>query len=113
MGGVIITTIVTLAVGFLCIGIGIANRRGNISMLHSYHIHRVKEEDKLPLGKKMGIGMIILGGGIVVSSVFSFVAVLTENEVFEHIGMGIMGVGIGVGLVISLKAIKKYNKGIF
>ncbi len=113
MGGVIISTVVTLAVGFLCIGIGIANRRGNISMLHSYHIHRVKEEDKLPLGKKVGIGMIILGSGIVISSVFSFFAVLTQNEIFEHIGMGIMGAGIGVGLVISLKAISKYNKGIF
>ena len=113
MGGVIVSTVVTLAVGVLCIGIGIANRRGNISMLHSYHIHRVKEEDKLPLGKKMGVGMIILGSGIVISSIFSLVAALAEKEIFEHIGMGIMGVGIGIGLVISLKAIKKYNKGIF
>ena len=105
--------IVTMLVGIACIGIGIANRRGNISMLHSYHIHRVAKEDTLPMGKKVGLGMIILGGSLSASGAVSIIGVLLQAEVLEKISVIVMFVGIVVGCVITVQAINKYNKGLF
>lgn len=47
--------IVTFIIGVVCIILGISNMRGNISSLHSYHRHRVSEEDRIPFGKKGGL----------------------------------------------------------
>ena len=105
--------IVTALVGVVCIVLGISNMKGNISSLHSYHRKRVSEEDRIPFGKKVGLGTIIIGAVIIVFSGLSAVTLYTDNEVFTLIGTGILIAGIIVGLVISFKAMIKYNKGIF
>ena len=104
--------IVTALVGVVCIVLGISNMKGNISSLHSYHRSRVSEEDRIPFGKKVGLGTIIIGVAIIVFSGLSAVTLYTDNEVFTLIGTGILIAGIIVGLVISFKAMIKYNKGI-
>lgn len=108
-----VSYIVAFVVGIVCIALGISNMRGNISSLHSYHRHRVSEEDKIPFGKKVGLGTIIIGIGIIVFSGLSAVTFYTENDVFVLVGTAIMIVSIVVGLVISFRAMIKYNKGIF
>lgn len=105
--------IITGLVGVLCIVIGILNTKGNISMLHSYHRHRVTEENRIPFGKKVGIGMIIVGVSIIAESVLSAVALYTSDKVFMTVGNVIMFAGIIAGLVIIFSAMIKYNKGIF
>ena len=105
--------IVAFLVGVVCIVLGISNMRGNISTLHSYHRHRVSEEDRIPFGKQVGLGTIIVGIGIIVFSVLTSVTLYTENDIFVSIGTALLIVGIVVGLVISLRAMQKYNKGIF
>ncbi len=105
--------IITALVGVVCIVLGISNMKGNISSLHSYHRSRVSEEDRIPFGKKVGLGTIIIGVAIIVFSGLSAVTLYTDNEVFTLIGTGILIAGIIVGLVISFKAMIKYNKGIF
>jgi hypothetical protein len=55
--------VVTALVGIVCIVLGISNMKGNISSLHSYHRSRVSEEDRIPFGKKVGLGTIIIGAG--------------------------------------------------
>ena len=105
--------IVAFLVGVLCIVLGISNMRGNISSLHSYHRHRVSEEDRIPFGKQVGLGTMIVGIGIIIFSVLSAVTLYTENNIFTLIGTAILIVGIVVGLIISFKAMIKYNKGIF
>jgi len=105
--------IVTALVGVVCIVLGISNMKGNISSLHSYHRSRVSEADRIPFGKKVGIGTIIIGVAIIVFSGLSAVTLYTDNEMFTLIGTGILIAGIIVGLVISFKAMIKYNKGIF
>ena len=102
-----------LIVGIVCIVLGISNMRGNISSLHSYHRHRVSEEDRIPFGKKVGLGTVIIGIGIVVFSGLSAATFYTENDAFILVGSAIMIVGIAVGLVMSFRAMIKYNKGIF
>ena len=105
--------IVTFLVGVVCIVLGISNMRGNISSLHSYHRHRVSEEDRIPFGKQVGLGTIIIGVAIMVFSVLSSVTLYTENDIFILIGTAILIIGIILGLVISFRAMIKYNKGVF
>ena len=104
--------IVTFLVGVVCIVLGISNMRGNISSLHSYHRSRVSEEDRIPFGKQVGLGTIIVGIGVIVFSVLSSVTLYTENDIFTLVGTAVLIIGIILGLVISFRAIIKYNKGI-
>ena len=105
--------IVAFLVGVLCICLGISNMRGNISSLHSYHRHRVSEEDRIPFGKQVGLGTMIIGIGLFIFSIMSVVGLHTENNIFTFIGIAFLIVGIFVGLIMSFKAMIKYNKGIF
>ena len=105
--------IVAFLVGVVCIVLGISNMRGNISTLHSYHRHRVSEEDRIPFGKQVGLGTMVIGVGIIIFSVLSTVTLYTENNIFILIGTAVLIVGIVAGLIISFKAMIKYNKGIF
>ena len=105
--------VVSFAVGVLCIVLGISNRRGNISSLHSYHRHRVSEEDRIPFGKEVGLGTVIIGCAIVVFSVLNAATTYTNVQIFALIGSGILIVGLVVGLAFSFHAMIKYNKGIF
>ena len=105
--------IVTFFVGIVCIFLGASNMRGNISSLHSYHRHRVAEEDRIPFGKQVGLGTIIVGIGIIVFSILSCVTLYTENNTFILVGTAFLIVGIILGIVISFRAMIKYNKGIF
>ena len=108
-----VENIATLLVGIACIILGISNMRGNISSLHSYHRHRVSEEDRIPFGKQVGLGTIIVGIGIIIFGVLSSVTLYTENDIFVLVGTAILIVGIILGLVISFRAMIKYNKGVF
>ena len=105
--------IVAFFVGVICIIIGISNTKGNISSLHSYHRNRVSEEDRVPFGKQVGTGTIIVGIGIIVFSVLSAVTLYTENNIFILIGTVLLIGSIIIGLAISFRAMIKYNKGIF
>ena len=108
-----VASIVCFLIGIVCIILGISHRKGNISSLHSYHTHRVSEEDKLPLGKQVGLGTILVGIGIIAFSILSAITLYTENSHFISAGTAIMILSILAGLFIALRAIAKYNKGIF
>lgn len=104
---------VSFIVGVICIVLGISNTRGNISSLHSYHRSRVAPEDVLPFGKQVGLGTIIIGCAIIIFSVLSSVALYIENDLFTMVGTAVMIVGMIIGIIITFKAMIKYNKGIF
>lgn len=108
-----ISLVVLTLVGVICIVLGIENRKGNIESLHSYHRHRVAEEDKLPFGKMVGLGTIIVGISVIIMGLFLMLTELTHAEVYALIGTAILIVGIAVGIGISFRAMIKYNKGIF
>ena len=102
-----------LAIGIICIVLGIQNMKGNISSLHSYHRNRVSEEDKLPFGRLVGIGTIISGISIILYGLFLLLSELFNREIFTVIGTVFMISGLVIGLGISFYAMKKYNRGIF
>ncbi len=105
--------IVAFAVGVLCVFLGIKNMKGDISSLHSYHRHRVAEEDILPFGKQVGLGTIIIGVSIMILSVLSILSLKLESPIFLNVGYVILVLGLIAGLIITFKAMIKYNKGIF
>ena len=99
--------------GVVCIVIGVLNRKGNISMLHTYHRKRVSEEDRLPFGKLVGLGMIIIGIGLIIASGLLFLSAYLQENIYAIAGNVVLGIGFAVGLIINFYAMKKYNKGIF
>ena len=105
--------VITAILGIACIVLGIFNMRGHISTLHSYHRKRVSEENRLPFGRLVGLGTVIIGASITAFGAFNAVRAMTENALFTVIGSVVMTVGIIVGLAVSFYAMKKYNKGIF
>lgn len=101
--------ITQIIIGLILILIGISNIKGNISTLHSYHRKRVKKEDVLPFGKKIGIGTIIIGCTIIIAGIVD----LLFKHSFQYITNIILIIGFIPGFIIILYALFKYNKGIF
>ena len=108
MGGAITGAATGIIVGLICLVIGILN----ISMLHSYHVNNIPEENKKPFGRLVGLGMIIISITLMVYGALFIPAELLENELYLNIGNGVLIGGLVLGLGISLYAIKKYNKKI-
>lgn len=105
--------IVTILVGVILIVIGVLNLLGNISLIHSYHYKRVKEEDKGIFCKIMGTGTIIIGACIMIAGLLSFIAFKTANASLEITSYVISISGLVIGVAFFLYAMIKYNKGIF
>jgi hypothetical protein len=106
-------SIITLIVGIVLIVLGIINTKGNISTLHSYHRKRVKEEDRLPLGKRVGLGIIICGVGLILMAILSFLATILSKDILLIIGSIVLVLSLIVGITINITAIIKYNGGLF
>ena len=105
--------IATIAVSLVFLVIGIFNLSGNINMMHSYHRNHVSEENRKPMGRLVGSGMIIIALAILVGSTGSFVAELNDKPLYNILGMSIMAVGFIIGLALIFYAVKKYNGKIF
>ena len=100
-------------VGALCIALGAVNMMGNLSTLHSYHYHRVKEQDKKMFGRLGGLGTILVGASILTFGILMYVHEKTQSDLWVWIGTPLLIVGILIGMGISFYAMIKYNKGIF
>ena len=107
------TGIVTVIIGIAFVVIGILNMKGNIKMLHSYHIKNVKEEDVKPLGRLIGIAMLIIAVSIITQGTLTIIYEINPQEILTTVGNVVLIVGLSVGGLIALFAIKKYNKSIF
>lgn len=102
-----------IVLGVLISALGIMNMKGNISSLHWYHRRRVSADDVKPFGKKVGLGTLIIGIAIIVFGLLSLITYLTETELYTIIGAALLIPAVIIGLVLSLCAIIKYNKGLF
>lgn len=108
-----IASLIPTALGILISVIGVLNMKGNISSLHSYHRHRVAEEDVKPFGKAVGLGTLICGLSCIFFGIMLLIYDLTERDLFSLLGTAGLLCGLAVGIVISVKAIIKYNKSLF
>jgi len=100
-------------IGLFLIVMGILNCKGNVSSLHSYHRHRVSEEDRIPFGRMVGLGTILCGAGLVIFGGMSFLAEKTQIAALSIVGSVLLAVLLVVGLILTFRAMLKYNGGIF
>ena len=102
-----------MILGVAIIVMGVLNTRGNISTMHAHHRRRVSEENRLPFGKMVGAGTIVIGVSLFLNGVLRAVTYFTKILVFSKVGTGVVIVGLLVGCTIMFTAMFKYNKGIF
>jgi len=105
--------ILPIVVGLIIVVMGIANTKGNISTLHWYHRQRVSEANRLPFGRLVGWGTILIGCSLILFGILAYMADSLGNVMLETIGTGIMIVSLIAGLGVSFYAMIIYNKGIF
>ncbi len=105
--------IAPVILGIVCIVMGFFNRKGNVSMLHSYHRKNVTEENRIPFGKMVGLGTIIIGITMIIAGILTFIADSQQAEIYKYISYGVLVAGFGAGIGINFCAMKKYNNGIF
>ena len=103
----------TAVLGTLLLLMGIANRMGDLRSLHRYHRRRVAEADLPAMGKAVGLGTILCGVACLFYACFHLLAEWTAWHVLLWIGIGGLLLGMSLGLVLMLRAILKYNKGLF
>lgn len=106
-------SIFTIIIGAFAVALGVLNMMGNISTLHYYHRKRVSEEDRIPFGRLVGLGTIIIGISVILLGVSLILAQSLNMHVFEIIGSVIVISGLVIGLALSFYAMIKYNHGIF
>ena len=112
MGGAIAGAAISIICAIVCLVIGILNMKGNVSMMHSYHVNNISPENIRPFGKLVGIGMIVVAVTLAIYGALFIPAEITKDSIYTIIANVILVVGLVIGLGISLYAIKKYNKKI-
>ena len=105
--------IMIIIFGALICVLGVINMTGNISSLHHYHRKRVREEDRKPFGRLVGLGTLLIGASIMINGVLTLVYEKIQLPIYSFIGSAIVIAGVISGLVITFIAMIKYNKGIF
>lgn len=103
--------IAVIVIGVIVAVLGIINMAGNISSLHWYHRKNVTEENVKPFGRMVGLGTLIIG--VAVALYGGVLALFAENEAAVLISTALLLVGIAVGMIITFRAMFKYNGGIF
>ncbi|MDD8048237.1 MAG: DUF3784 domain-containing protein [Thomasclavelia sp.] len=99
--------IVMIIIGVLMLVIGyLLVFKQKINLLHSYHYKRVQEKDKPTVCRYTGLGNIIIGIGMIVEPIFAYL-------ISETVGLIICCVFVGVGVIIAVLVIMKYNNGLF
>lgn len=100
-------------IGVFIIVMGIMNMKGNISTLHRYHRKRVSEADRVPFGRLVGLGTIVIGIAVIAMGGFTWLAEYMQVEQYNIIGSVILIIGLIAGMGLNFYAMIKYNKGIF
>ena len=108
-----IAFITVSGLGILISVLGVINMTGNISSIHSYHRHRVTQENIKPFGKLVGLGTLLIGISMIVFGILFFIFEQTGIEALAVIAAAQLVVSLIVGMLVSFYAMKKYNGGIF
>ena len=101
----LIGLIVFLSVGILFLALGtVLWKKQRIDLVNAWHTRHVKKEDVAAYTRLMGLSLIAIGVGCVITGV---VACIFEN----NLGWIALPIGFVVGFALIWKAQKKYNGG--
>lgn len=90
---------------FVIIGLRIWKKQ-QITLIHEYHYSKVSEEDKKAYTELMGKACMIMGIGMVLTGIVDF----TTKTPYGWVCFIILFI---FGLIMMVRAQKKYNGGIF
>ena len=98
----IVGFVVELAVGLLCVVLGLLIwKKQKVSLIHDYHYRKVKKTDIPAYTRLMGISLILIGIGICVTGLLN----LIESSLWWIP----MLIGFVAGFIVMNKAQKQYN----
>ena len=98
----ILGVIIDIAVGALCVVLGLLIwKKQKVSILHDYHYKNVKKSDMPAYTRQIGIGLITVGAGIIITGLL--------NIAHSSLWWVSLAAGFIIGLIIMYKAQKKYN----
>lgn len=98
----IVGVIIEILVGLPIIVLGILLwKKQMLSILHDYHYKNVRQRDIPAYTKQVGIGLILIGAGIVITGIL--------NLFYSPYWWIPLAGGMISGLVVMYKAQKKYN----
>lgn len=99
--------IITGAVGLLCVSLGLMLwKKQKISLIHSYHYTKVKQNDIKAYTTLMGKGVVMIGVGCILTGIIDY---------FTHTAYGWFGFSLFfiIGFIFIGKAQRKFNGGFF
>ncbi|MBQ2865758.1 MAG: helix-turn-helix transcriptional regulator [Clostridia bacterium] len=99
-------SLVQLALGVICVLLGIFNMRGNISSIHWYNRRKVTKENQKAYCTFIGLGTLTVGAAVIAGAVVQALGHMAASGL-------LIGVGVLVGLIFILYAQFKYNRGLF
>ena len=98
----ILGVIIDLAVGAALVILGILLwKKQMVSILHDYHYKNVKKEDLPAYTRQVGIGLIVIGAGIIITGLL--------NLAYSSFWWVSLLAGFGLGIIVIYRAQKKYN----
>ena len=77
------SAIPAIILGIILIVLGCFNTRGNITAIHHYHRKNVSEEDRVPFGKLVGLGNIIIGVAVILYGTISWINESLKNATLD------------------------------
>ena len=93
---------IILGIVFIWLGLNIWIKQ-RINFIIRYHMDKVDEKNKPAFCRLMGIGLLVIGTGVVVSGI----CIMITGGLLSFIPMGC---GIVLGTVITFSTIIRYNK---
>ena len=98
----IVGVVIDLAVGLLCAVMGLLVwKKRMLTLLHAYHYQNVKPEDIPAYARQVGIGLILIGAGILITGLFDLAV--------SPLWWVPLAAGLISGLIVLIRAQKKYN----
>ena len=95
--------IVCMAVGLLCIIVGIVIwTKQKLALIHDYLVENIRKEDVPAYTKQIGAGMILIGAGC---------CAMGASLLLERISPGLVGMAIGIliGTIFLVRAQIRYG----
>ncbi len=100
----IIEAIIYSLIGIVLIVLGLLTwKKQRITIIHEYHYKNVKTQDIPAYTRLMGIGQIVIGSGLCITSVLGLI---TQSVAVSLTGFT---VSLIIGVIIFHKAQMKYN----
>ena len=103
----IVELIVMCAVGLLCVVLGLLIwKKQMISLVHDYHHRHVRPEDVPAYTRLVGIGLLLIGAGILLTEIID----LVTGTLWGWLAFG---AGFVAGIALMQRAQTKYNGSLF